>query len=280
VRKKSVDSGTKRVSKIIAGGSLGLIVIIAVIAVYMDLPQAIVAAVLPKQSIENRAPKIIEIQNVASGIKEVEAEASAEPVNQEKLVKVDEEKAVTAFQPIKEVKLVKVEPNKTPDQHEEVDVYVEGTDLRNDPNFQEELRTIYVEEDIERLYAERRWVTMPNVVGMTEADAIRTLRSAGIVGRVTYQDQRFQRKADGVCYAQDSTPGRMQNTDASVFIWVQRTEKLPYEQPVKEELKAAEPVVKPSVKEEVKPAESVEKAESSQAPPQNEAPKDVEDKQT
>jgi hypothetical protein len=275
VRKKSRDSGSRSVSKIIAGGSLGLLAIIAIIVFYMGLPQALFAAVPTEHTIEDRAPKVIEIQNAASAANEAEVEDSAEAVNSENEIKPDVEKAITAFQPVKEVKVVKDEPSKIAEQDEEV----EGIDLKNDPNYIAELKKIYSEEDFNRLYAERQWVTMPNVVGMTEVDAVRTLRPLGLVGRVVYQDERFGAK-EGICFAQDAAAGQKWNTDASIFIWIHRAEKPPYEQPVKEEPKAAEPVVKPSVKEEVKPAESVEKAESSQAPPQNEAPKDVEDKQT
>jgi hypothetical protein len=49
-------------------------------------------------------------------------------------------------------------------------IRIKGKDLKYDPDIIAELKKIYSEEDFNRLYAERQWVTMPNVVCMTEAE--------------------------------------------------------------------------------------------------------------
>ena len=72
------------------------------------------------------------------------------------------------------------------------------------------------------LFSPRRWVVMPNVLGLTEEYAVRKLHEAGIVPRVTYEDRSDLGIADGTCYMQDVEPGQLWNTDASIFIWVQK----------------------------------------------------------
>lgn len=102
----------------------------------------------------------------------------------------------------------------------------EGTDLSNNPEYIAELKKIYSEEDLTRMNAPRQWVSMPNVVGMKEAEALSTLNALGLVGRVIYLDGG---ELEGVCYAQDITAGQKWNTDASLFIWVHRKNEVKIE---------------------------------------------------
>lgn len=67
--------------------------------------------------------------------------------------------------------------------------YQGGRDLSNDPKYQAELKKIYSKDDITRLQAPRKWVIMPNVVGLSEGEALKKLQSLGLVGRVVYEDQ-------------------------------------------------------------------------------------------
>lgn len=111
---------------------------------------------------------------------------------------------------------------KQTEEPEEVEEGLLGKDLRDDPDYIAELKKIYTEEDIERLDAPRKWVTMPDVVGLTEVDAISTMNALGLVGRVAYEDHG---KKEGTVIRQDTPPGRDQNTDASVIIWIQPMSK-------------------------------------------------------
>ena len=88
-----------------------------------------------------------------------------------------------------------------------------------------ELKKIYSEDDIKWLNEPRQWVTMPNVVGMTEANALNTLRAKGLVARVVYLDSN-NGNAEGICYSQDIRPGQKWNTDASLMIWIQRKDEM------------------------------------------------------
>ncbi|MFT4144331.1 MAG: PASTA domain-containing protein [Mobilitalea sp.] len=95
-----------------------------------------------------------------------------------------------------------------------------GKDLSNDPEYIKELEKKYSKEDLERLQAPSKFVTMPNVVGMTETKALSKMRSLGLAVRVIYLDESSEK--EGICYAQDINAGERWNTDASIFIWVQK----------------------------------------------------------
>jgi len=152
--------------------------------------------------------------------------------------------------------------------------YTGGRDLSKDPNYKAELRKIYSQEDIDRLYAPRKWVIMPNVVGMSEREALKKLHSLGLVGRVVYEDQG---KKEGNCYMQEIAAGNEWNTDASIFIWIQRTEETT--QKVSEKPKVMEPSKdtgtkksqpKPQPKPEAKKEEPVEHSKSIETQPESE----------
>lgn len=103
-----------------------------------------------------------------------------------------------------------------------------GRDLRNDPEYIAQLKTIYSEKDIERLNAPRKWFTMPDLVGLTEAQAQTVMHSIGLVGRIIYEDNG---KEEGTCFKQEINPGMEWHSDASIFVWIQRTDKSKSEEP-------------------------------------------------
>lgn len=83
---------------------------------------------------------------------------------------------------------------------------------------QDELRTIYSEEDIAKMDQPPRWITVPNVIGMSEAQAVQTLKSRGMIVRVGHQYS--EDTPDGTCFYQDAIPGKRWRTDASFSIWI------------------------------------------------------------
>ncbi|NTW71382.1 MAG: PASTA domain-containing protein [Eubacteriaceae bacterium] len=96
----------------------------------------------------------------------------------------------------------------------------QGRDLSNDPEYIESLKKIYSEDEIKMISEPRRWLIVPNVVGMTESKAVSTLKASGFVGRVSYQDSG-KNIEEGICYYQDTAAGTKWNTDASFFIFIQ-----------------------------------------------------------
>lgn len=137
-------------------------------------------------------------------------------------------------------------------------IYEKGVDLSNNPEYIAQLKEIYSEEDIKRLNEPRRWVIMPNVVGMSEKEALKTMNSLGIVVRVSYQDSRSGAE-EGKCFAQDIAAGMKWNTDASVFIWIQRKDKK------EEDLLIKKDIIKEDVvNKDIKPIE--ETPEHTQSP--------------
>ena len=66
----------------------------------------------------------------------------------------------------------------------------------------------------------RRWVTLPNVVGLSEEKALEVLHSRGIVVRIIYSDEGIDTYPEGYCYRQDLPAGLRHNTDASLMICI------------------------------------------------------------
>lgn len=94
--------------------------------------------------------------------------------------------------------------------------------------YKEELYILYSPADIEILKQPRQWVTVPNVVGMTEEEARELLNSRNIAVRVDYWDDPEYRELgyeNGVCYRQDPVQGWRLNTDAPVFLTVMATKE-------------------------------------------------------
>jgi len=92
----------------------------------------------------------------------------------------------------------------------------------------EELYILYSPADIEIFKQPRQWVTVPNVVGMTEEEARELLNSRNIAVRVDYWDDPEYRELgyeNGVCYRQDPVQGWRLNTDAPVFLTVMATKE-------------------------------------------------------
>ena len=96
--------------------------------------------------------------------------------------------------------------------------YVAFDDLPKD--YQDNLRELYNEEDIELMNKPRRWVTLPNVVGLSEEKALEVLHSRGIVVRIIYSDEGIDTYPEGYCYRQDLPAGLRHNTDASLMICI------------------------------------------------------------
>lgn len=109
------------------------------------------------------------------------------------------------------------------------------------PELQASYKEIYTDEELDMLFKPRKWVTMPNVVGMAKDGAVAALKNLGIVPRVIYDDAGEQSLGEGICFAQDITPGMRWNTDASIFIWVQRAEATASPQPTPAPAETPEP---------------------------------------
>lgn len=233
-RKDPKGVSTNKVPKVIASCVAGLLAMI-VAAVY--LPEVPLAALLTQQEILDKT-----LEKTAAN-----AEAQIEQSTQPKV----EEQAVV--QDVKEV------DTNTAEKH--VENMEGGIDLRNDPRFLADLKRLYSDEDIKRLNAPRKWVTLPNVVGLTEAQALTKMHSMGLVGRVVYEDKG---KKEGICFQQEIPAGQEWNTDASIFIWIQREGKPSYEERTKEVVETpAKPEVETSTKP-VEPSKQTEPAEPSQ----------------
>ncbi len=93
-------------------------------------------------------------------------------------------------------------------------------DLSDD--MKQSMQATYTDEQLAMLFAPRRIVTLPDVTGLPEAEAVDKLKDAGIVARVSYQDSGRDGVAEGVCYEMDAKPGQRWNTDASLSLFVQR----------------------------------------------------------
>jgi hypothetical protein len=48
------------------------------------------------------------------------------------------------------------------------------------------LRNIYTQEELDLLFAPRKWVTMPDVIGLSRSEAVNRLHALGLVPRVIY----------------------------------------------------------------------------------------------
>lgn len=156
----------------------------------------------------------------------------------------------------------------------DIEAYVKnGRDMSNDPEYQAQLREIYSEDDLKRMFAPRRVVTLPNVVGKTEGDAVKTMHATGITPRVEYEDGGAGKKEGTVIRQELPGDGRKWNTDASIFIYVQRSKKPVNTAPVKNVTqqtvgtsKPEQPLTTPSVetpkstKPQTKPAEDSSKS--------------------
>ncbi|KZL88890.1 PASTA domain-containing protein [Clostridium magnum] len=213
----------KKDSKVILRG---IKIFIAVIAVVLCVPQIPFAASQPKQTTVNKTLTDIQGEN--------ESKKSNEVTKQDNTANSDKQVTQTKEEE-------KGSVGKNSESKDKEDTQYKGVDLSNDPDYRAQLKKIYSEEDLKRLDAPRKWVTMPNVEGMTEADAIRTMKSLGIVVRVAYEDYSAVHVnfpyEDGTCVKQDITAGQQWNTDASVFIYIQRKDNKLEKLPVKEEVK-------------------------------------------
>ena len=91
-------------------------------------------------------------------------------------------------------------------------------------SYRQELETLYSPEDIAIMSQPREWTTVPNAVGLTEAEARALMNSRKIPVRVAYYDDPEELMGEecepGVCFYQDVTPGMRWNSDASVSIWI------------------------------------------------------------
>ncbi|MBP2242240.1 beta-lactam-binding protein with PASTA domain [Cytobacillus eiseniae] len=103
---------------------------------------------------------------------------------------------------------------------------------------------------------------MPNIIGMTEAEAVRTMHAKGLTPRVAYEDGG---KKEGTVIRSETSAGRNWNTDASIFIYVQRKEKPVTVPPVKKETDKTVDVapVKPAPEKPTKPVETSKPEETS-----------------
>ena len=59
-----------------------------------------------------------------------------------------------------------------------------------DEEIREEYLKNFSKEDLKRLFFGRRFVTRPNVVGLTEKQAVDLLHSRGLTARVIYEDSK------------------------------------------------------------------------------------------
>ncbi len=90
------------------------------------------------------------------------------------------------------------------------------------PEIQKSYKDIYTDEELTMLFKPRKWVTMPNVVGLSQSEAFAKMHSLGLVPRAIYEDSKNEKFAEGICFLQDATAGVSWNTDASIFLWIQR----------------------------------------------------------
>ncbi|MFJ5770106.1 PASTA domain-containing protein [Psychrobacillus sp. NPDC093180] len=260
--------------------------LIAIILVIVYVPQAYLAALLPVQKLVNKTEdnsvqnKIVEnkvhkseknqANEVESAENDIHEVSQEEPTSTEELIK--ETAVKTTVLPKKEEK--PTVPLKDDANHQYNEMLIKhdiegykrnGRDMSNDPEYRAQLREIYSEEDLKRMFAPRRVVTLPNVEGKTVADAVKIMHAAGITPRVAYEDGGAGKKEGTVIRQELPGDGRKWNTDASIFIYVQRSNKPVNTAPVKN---VTEPTTKPTV--------STPKPQPSQTKPSVETPKTTE----
>jgi hypothetical protein len=251
------------------------VMLLAIILVIVYQPQKDLAASLPLQNLVQKTADKSVNKTETNQEKEVKSAVHSKdgPVQEEE--KVIEE-VITNVTKDKTTAPSKDDANHQYNEmlhkHDVEDYVRNGRDLSNDPKYQAQLREIYSEDDLKRMDAPRRWVILPNVVGKTEVDAVKTMHATGITPRVEYEDGG---KKEGTVIRQEIPgDGREWNTDASIFIYVQRSKKPVNTEPVKN---VTEPTLKPTVgtpKTEQPPTiPSVEKPKSK---PADDSPKPVE----
>lgn len=229
--------------------------LLTIILVFVYLPQEYLAALLPVQNLVNKTvdnPVHTTEKNQEKDVKPTVG-YNVVPVQEEATLTVEETTNVTEEEtttlPKTEDKTTALPKDDANHQYNEmlhkhdIEDYVRnGRDMSNDPNYQAQLREIYSEEDLKRMFAPRRVVILPNVVGKTEVDAVKTMHSVGITPRVEYEDGG---KKEGTVIRQELPgDGREWNTDASIFIYVQRSKTPVNTAPVKN---VTEPTTKPTV---------------------------------
>ena len=84
--------------------------------------------------------------------------------------------------------------------------------------YRSELGELYSPADLAILSKPREWTTVPNVVGLPEAEARALMNSRNIAVRVIYHDD--QGGQEGYCYYQDVPAGMRWNSDASIMIYI------------------------------------------------------------
>lgn len=91
-------------------------------------------------------------------------------------------------------------------------------------SYKQELEGLFSPADLEILSRPREWTTVPNAVGLPEAEARALMNSCNVAVRVHYMDEPEDllgmECAYGVCYRQDVEPGMRWNTDANVSLYV------------------------------------------------------------
>lgn len=253
-----------------------MLLVITLVIVY--LPQEYLAALLPVQSLEEKkVEKTVHKteENLEKKLKSAvidNDELILEEVTPiaEETINVTEDEIIAL--PKNEDQTAK--PAKYDANHEynemlikhDIEGYLKnGKDMSNDPEYQAQLKEIYSEDDLKRLFAPRRVVTLPNVIGKTEADAVKTMHATGITPRVEYEDGGKNKKEGTVIRQELPGDGRKWNTDASIFIYIQRSNQLINTVPVK------------NVKEPItKPADNKPKTEQQTTKPSVETPKSAE----
>lgn len=94
------------------------------------------------------------------------------------------------------------------------------------PEMQQVYKSGFSDEDISRMFAPRRWITLPDVVGLTEKDAVKAFHDKGVSVRVFYED-RDRNYGEGICFFQDLPAGMKFNTDANIEIKIQKSKSAP-----------------------------------------------------
>lgn len=94
-----------------------------------------------------------------------------------------------------------------------------GREVKQDRS---ELLRIYSEEDLKRMDQPRQWKPLPNIIGMSESDALKTMHKEGFTLRIAYEDGGIK---EGTVIRTEFRAGRMSNTDAAQTAYVQRANK-------------------------------------------------------